>query len=80
MKRWVLPPGQSAEFVADMERVLALYAELYAAARPVVCFDERPCVLHSDVRPPWPMRPGSEARRDHEYVTTNTSEKGVAAC
>lgn len=67
MKQWVIPPSQSAAFVADMERVLALYAEPYDAARPVVCFDERPCVLHGDVREPLPMRPGAEARQDHEY-------------
>lgn len=63
-----MPPGTSAQFVADMERVLALYAEPYDAARPVVCFDERPCVLRADVHEPLPVRPGSEAKRDHEYV------------
>jgi hypothetical protein len=68
VKQWVLPPGTSAAFVAAMERVLALYAEPYDPARPVVCFDERPCVLHADVREPLPVRPGREARRDHEYV------------
>lgn len=68
MKQWVIPPKRSAEFVAAMERVLALYAEPYDAARPVVCFDERPCVLHAEVREPLPVRPGSEAKRDHEYV------------
>lgn len=72
MKQWVLPPGRSAEFVAAMERVLAVYAEPYDPTRPVVCFDERPCILHADVRAPLPMRPGSEARRDHEYVREGT--------
>lgn len=66
MKQWVIPPGASAEFVAAMERVLSLYAEPYDAARPVVCFDERPCLLHAEVREPLPLRSGSEARRDHE--------------
>lgn len=68
MKQWVLPPGASAEFVAAMERVLSVYAEPYDPARPVVCFDERPCVLHADVREPLRVRPGSDAKRDHEYV------------
>ena len=68
MKQRVLPPGASAEFVAAMEHVLSIYAEPYDAARPVVCFDERPCVLHSDVRDPLAPRPGSDAKRDHEYV------------
>lgn len=68
----MIPPGQSAAFVADMERVLALYAEPYDASRPVVCFDERPCVLHADVRDPLPMRPGSERKQDHEYTRGGT--------
>lgn len=68
----MIPPGQSAAFVADMERVLALYAEPYDPKRPVVCFDERPCVLHDDARAPLPMRPGADARQDHEYVRGGT--------
>lgn len=68
----MIPPGQSAAFVADMEAVLARYAEPYDPARPVVCFDERPCVLHSDVRGPLPVRPGAEARQDHEYTRGGT--------
>ena len=75
----MIPPGQSAAFVADMERVLAVYAEPYDAACPVVCFDERPCVLHDDVRDSLPMRPGSETapprpavKQDHEYVRGGT--------
>ena len=53
-----------------MERVLAVYAEPYDASRPVVCFDERPCALVGEVegRPPLPMRPGVDARQDHEYT------------
>lgn len=68
----MIPPGQSAAFVAAMERVLSVYAEPYDAARPVVCFDERPCVLHADARPPLPARPGSDARQDHEYARGGT--------
>ena len=66
----MIPSKQSAAFVADMEAVLDLYAEPYDPARPVVCFDERPCALVGEVegRPPLPMRPGVEARQDHEYV------------
>lgn len=68
MKQWVLPPGQSAAFVAQMEHVLSVYAEPYDPMRPVVCFDERPCLLHAEARQGLPMRPGAEAKRDHEYV------------
>ena len=57
-----------------MERVLAVYAEPYDPTRPVVCLDERPCVLHAEARaglPPRPAaggRPGADRTRDHEYV------------
>ena len=68
MKQWVIPPKQSAAFVADMERVLVLYAEPYDPAYPVVCLDERPCALLGEAREPLPMRPGAELRQDHEYT------------
>lgn len=68
----MIPPTQNAAFVADMEAVLALYAEPYDAARPVVCFDERPCVLRSDVREPLPVKPGLGRKQDHEYVRGGT--------
>ncbi len=68
MKQWVIPPKQSAAFVADMERVLALYAEPYEARFPVICLDERPCALVGEVRPPLPLKPGAEVRQDHEYT------------
>lgn len=57
----------NAEFVWRMEDVLDLYAEPRQDARPVVCVDERPCVLHEDTRPPLPAQPGRAARFDYEY-------------
>ena len=68
MKQWVIPPAQSSSFVADMERVLDVYAQPYDVRRPVVCLDERPCALVGEARAMLPMRPGSDARQDHEYV------------
>lgn len=50
-----------------MEDVLDLYEQPYDQARPVVCFDERPCPLISDVRTPIPARPQKPRRRDYEY-------------
>lgn len=50
-----------------MEDVLELYAEPHDARRPVVCFDERPYQLLSEVRKPVPVRPGQPARYDYEY-------------
>ena len=57
----------SAEFVWRMEDVLELYAEPVKAQQPVVCFDERPCVLHGDTRPSIPAQPGRTTRFDYEY-------------
>jgi DDE superfamily endonuclease len=57
----------SAEFVWRMEDVLELYAEAFNEQQPVVCFDERPCVLHSDTHPSLPAQPGRAGRYDYEY-------------
>ena len=57
----------SADFVWRMEDVLELYAEPMKAGQPVVCFDERPCVLHGETRPFTPAQPGQAARYDYEY-------------
>ena len=46
-----------------MEDVLAVYEKPLSEKEPVVCVDEKPVVLHADVRPPRPMRPGRVARR-----------------
>ncbi len=62
----------SAEFVWRMEDVLDLYAEPQRDAHPVVCVDERPCVLHGDTRPPLPAQPGRAARYDYEYQRNGT--------
>jgi transposase len=43
-EEWCIP-SVSPEFVWHMEDVLDLYAEAEDPARPVVCFDERPCQL-----------------------------------
>ena len=65
----VIPPKQNAAFVADMERVLALYAKAYDPKRPIVCLSGvRPCALVGEERKPLPMRPGVELRQDHEYT------------
>jgi len=39
---WCIPPNQNAEFVANMEDVLAVYARPYDEDYPVVCMDEKP--------------------------------------
>ena len=56
-----------------MEDVLALYEKPLSDREPVVCVDEKPVVLHADVRPPRPMRPGRIALRDSEYERCGTA-------
>lgn len=69
----MIPPEQNARFVWRMEAVLDLYEEPYDPLRPVVCFDERPCQLLSEVRDPLAMRAGRSRRVDSEY-----ERRGVA--
>ena len=59
---WCLPKV-GGEFVAAMEEVLDVYEQAYDPAHPVVCFDEKPVVLHADVGPTLPVAKG-DARAD----------------
>jgi len=68
----VIPPEKNAAFVAQMEAVLELYSQPYDPRHPVVCFDERPSVLHEAMQEPLPMRPGAVLREDHEYLRAGT--------
>lgn len=47
-----------------MERVLWLYSLPYDPAYPVVCFDERPCMLLGEVVAPLPVKEG-QVRKEH---------------
>jgi hypothetical protein len=40
------------EYIARMEDMLAVYEKPLAVREPVVCIDEKPVVLHQEVRPP----------------------------
>ena len=55
-----------------MEDVLELYAEAYDPRYPVVCFDESPYQLISEVRVALPVEPGQVARYDYEYKREGT--------
>jgi transposase len=61
------------EYIARMEDVLAVYEKPLSAREPVVCIDEKPVVLHEEVRPPMAMQPGRIARRDVEYRRCGTA-------
>jgi hypothetical protein len=45
------------EYIARMEDVLAVYEKPLSVREPVVCIDEKPVVLHQEVRPPVAMQP-----------------------
>lgn len=47
----------NAAFIARMEDVLAVYERPYDPRFPVVCFDERPCVLHGQPGDAAPLPP-----------------------
>lgn len=55
-----------------MEQVLDVYEHPYDPRRPVVCFDERPCQLLSDVLMPIPMKQGRVERQDYHYKRNGT--------
>jgi hypothetical protein len=62
---WCLPEIDST-YLARMEDVLELYERPHNPQEPVVCLDEKPVVLHGEVREPRPARPGVVAKRDSE--------------
>ena len=55
-----------------MEDILDLYAEPYESRYPLVCFDESPYQLVSEVRQPLPVAPGQPVRYDYEYRREGT--------
>ena len=71
-KMWCIPRVDT-EYVARMEDVLDLYADIPDPRRPVVCFDETPVQLIGETRLPWPAEPGKPARFDYEYRRNGTA-------
>jgi transposase len=69
---WCIPQVD-AEYVARLEDVLDLYAELPDSKCPVVCFDESPIQLIGEVRRPIPAEPGRIERYDCEYKRNGTA-------
>jgi transposase len=60
-------------YIDRMEDVLKVYEMPLSERTPVVCVDEKPVVLHADVRPARPIRPGHIMRRDCEYERRGTA-------
>jgi hypothetical protein len=70
---WVIPPEQDAEFVADMEAVLATYAEPYDPKNPKLCMDEQPVQLLLETKVPLPATKTHGERVDYEYERNGTA-------
>jgi len=70
-KMWCVPKIDG-DYVARMEDVLDLYAEVPDPMRPVVCFDESPVQLIGETRQPLPATPGQVERVDYEYRRCGT--------
>ena len=70
---WVIPPESDAEFVAQMEMVLDVYAQPYDPNRPVLCMDEQPVQLQREVRAPHPATLEHPKRVDYEYERAGTA-------
>lgn len=64
---WAIPPEHSAEFVAAMEDVLAVYQRPPDPVHPVICMDETSKQLVSETRISLPAGPGQPQREDYEY-------------
>lgn len=70
---WVIPPEQNADFVCQMERVLEVYKRPYDPDFPVVCLDESPKQLVSEVQVPIKL-PNGSTRFDYEYERQGAAE------
>ena len=76
-KYWVIS-NFNAEFLASMEHLLHLYQLPYNPQEPLVCFDERPCVLIEDTLVPLPMKAGKPQRQHYGYKRNGTCSLFVA--
>lgn len=69
----MIPPDQSADFVAHMEDVLELYRRPYDPCVPMVCMDEQPVQLLKETRKAVQIEPGMPQRYDYEYERNGTA-------
>lgn len=66
------------EYRDRMYALLALYARPLDEREPVICIDEKSLQLLAHSRAPIPMRPGTTAKHDYEYVRRGTVNLFVA--
>jgi|SRR5215204_301765 len=57
----------NAAFIAQMEKILWLYALPFDEEFPVVCFDERPCFLIEEIVQGLEMKPQQPKRENYAY-------------
>jgi hypothetical protein len=63
----------SAQFVAKMEEVLAVYERPYDPKHALVCVDETSRTLHDTPRGTIPIEAGQPSRHDYEYERNGTA-------
>jgi len=66
-EQWCIPPQENAAFVCRMEDILTLYTRPEDPQRPLICMDEVPKQLLSDVKEPIPAVPEQPKRVDYAY-------------
>lgn len=71
-KSWCVP-DLNDEFIERMEDVLAVYEEERTSSKPLICIDEKPIQLLSDVRPESGIAPGEIKKIDYEYKRMGTA-------
>ncbi len=71
-KMWCIPK-LDADYVAQMEHILDLYAEPPDITKPVVNIDEALKQLVADTRNAKQMKPGIPAKEDYEYRRVGTA-------
>lgn len=72
-KEWVIPPNESAAFVANMEVILDLNSQKPDKNIPLVCMDEMPFQFFGEVRAPFAVKPGAPEKFDTEYERKGTA-------
>ena len=76
---WCIPPEASAEFVARVGDVPAVYHRPYDPARPVVCMDETLKQRVGEAREPVPPAPGRVGRYDSVYARNGVASLFLAS-
>lgn len=66
------------EYRERMYDLLDLYAQPFRSREPVICLDEKSKQLLRNARPSLPMKPGSPAKQDYEYLRSGTCNLFVA--